>query len=121
MTLRIVFRRAAKSEFERAALWYDEKRTGLGEEFIREIDEALAKAAAAPQRHPLYSVIFDALLRVAFHLPSTFVCVQTRWLSSQCFTGAEILPSGNVGYDRAIDSDAWQALFALAGACHRGR
>ena len=53
MTLRIVFRRAAKSEFEHAASWYDEQRPGLGEEFIREIDEALAKAAAAPQRHPV--------------------------------------------------------------------
>lgn len=53
MTLRVVFRRAAKSEFERAALWYDEQRPGLGEEFIREIDDAVSKAALAPQRHPL--------------------------------------------------------------------
>jgi len=69
MTLRIVFRRAAKSEFEHAALWYDEKRPGLGEEFIREIDEALAKAAAAPQRHPV--VFHDIRRAVARRFPFT--------------------------------------------------
>ena len=35
MTLWVVFRRPAKSELENAALWYDERRPGLGEEFIR--------------------------------------------------------------------------------------
>jgi plasmid stabilization system protein ParE len=53
MTLRIVFRRAAKSEFEEAAVWYDEQRRGLGEEFIFEIDQSLASAAAAPLRYPV--------------------------------------------------------------------
>ena len=33
MTLRVVFRRAAKNEFEDAAVWYDERRPGLGEEY----------------------------------------------------------------------------------------
>jgi len=60
MTLRVVFRRAAKSEFEDAAVWHDEKRPGLGEEFIREIDDAVAKAAAAPQRYP---VVFGDIRR----------------------------------------------------------
>jgi plasmid stabilization system protein ParE len=60
MTLRIVFRRAAKSEFEDAAVWYDEQRTGLGEEFIIEIEQAVANAAAAPQRYP---VVFGDIRR----------------------------------------------------------
>jgi hypothetical protein len=42
MTLRVVFRRAAKDEFERAAVWYDEQRSGLGEEFIHEIEQAVS-------------------------------------------------------------------------------
>lgn len=50
MTLRIVFRRAAKSEFEDAAVLYDEQRRGLGEEFIFEIEQSLASAASAPLR-----------------------------------------------------------------------
>jgi plasmid stabilization system protein ParE len=60
MTLRIVFRRAAKSEFEDAAVWYDEQRFGLGEEFIVEIEQAIANAAAAPQRYP---VVFGDIRR----------------------------------------------------------
>ena len=60
MTLRIVFRRAAKIEFEDAAAWYDEKRFGLGEEFIVEIEQAISMAAAAPQRYP---VIFGDVRR----------------------------------------------------------
>ena len=53
MTLRIVYRRAAKNEFEDAALWYDEQRPGLGEEFTIEIEQAAARAAAAPERYPI--------------------------------------------------------------------
>lgn len=67
MTLRIVFRRAAKLEFEDAAVWYDEMRPGLGEEFIREIDEAITKAASAPQRHPV--VLDDVRRTVARRFP----------------------------------------------------
>ncbi len=67
MTLRVVFRRAAASEFERAALWYDEQRPGLGEEFVLEIDEALARAAETPHRHPL--VFRDVRRAVARRFP----------------------------------------------------
>ena len=60
MTLRVVFRRAAKIEFEEAAVWYGEKGPGLGDEFIREIDQAIANAAAASQRYP---VVFGDIRR----------------------------------------------------------
>ena len=67
MTLRIVFRRAAKSEFEDAAAWCDEQRFGLGEEFIVEIEQAIANAAAAPQRYPI--VFGDIRRTVARRFP----------------------------------------------------
>jgi len=65
MILRVVFRRAAKNEFEDAALRYDEQRSGLGEEFIHDIDQAVARRFA-------FSVYFrvrtDALIVLAvFH------------------------------------------------------
>ena len=41
MSLRVVFRVAARNEFEEAATWDDQRRLGLGEEFLREIDEAV--------------------------------------------------------------------------------
>lgn len=53
MTLRVVFRRIAKSEFEDAAVWYGGQRPGLGEEFVHEIEQAITKAAAAPLRYPV--------------------------------------------------------------------
>ena len=60
MTLRIVFRRAAKSEFEDAAVRYDEQRLGLGDEFAIEIEQAVARAAAAAERYP---VVFGDIRR----------------------------------------------------------
>ena len=53
MTLRVVFRRAAKSEFEDATVRYDEQRTGLGEEFVVEMEQAITRAATAPERYPV--------------------------------------------------------------------
>ena len=67
MTLRIVFRRAAKNEFNDAAVRYDEQRAGLGEEFVIEIAQAIARAAAAPERHPI--VFGDIRRAVARRFP----------------------------------------------------
>jgi len=67
MTLRIVFRRAAKSEFEDAAVWYEAQRPGLGEEFTIEIEQALTRAAAAPERYPV--VFGDVRRTVARRFP----------------------------------------------------
>ena len=60
MILRVVFRRAARREFDDAADRYDEQRPGLGEEFIFEIDQAIVKAAASPERYP---IVFDDIRR----------------------------------------------------------
>jgi hypothetical protein len=71
MTLRIVFRRAAKTEFEDAAVRYDEQRSGLGEEFIIEIEQAVARAAAAPERYPVvFGDIRRAVARRLWHSPA---------------------------------------------------
>ena len=81
MTLRIVFRHAAKNELEDAAVWYDEQRGGLGEEFVIEIGQATAKAAAAPERYPIvFSDIRRAVARrfpfsVYFRVRSTSLVV----------------------------------------------
>lgn len=67
MTLRIVYRRAAQAEFEEAAVWYDERRPGLGEEFIIEIEQAVPRAATAPLRYP--AVFRDIRRTVARRFP----------------------------------------------------
>ena len=67
MTLRVVFRRAARREFDDAADRYDEQRPGLGEEFIFEIDQAVVKAADSPERYPI--VFGDIRRTVARRFP----------------------------------------------------
>jgi len=52
MTLRVAFRRAARGDFEDAALWYEERRLGLGAQFRAEVDAAVLLAAAQPLRFP---------------------------------------------------------------------
>jgi len=53
MTLAVVFRRAARHEFEEAAFWYEERRPGLGVQFVSEIDHAVYLAAESPGRFPI--------------------------------------------------------------------
>ena len=53
MSLRVLFRRAARIEFEDAAAWYEDRRRGLGEQFISEIGEAVEKAAERPKQYPV--------------------------------------------------------------------
>src|SRR5271167_4553425 len=60
MTLRVVFRRAAQSEFVEAAAWYDGQRPGLGEEFVHEIESAIGRAAESPE---LYPIVFGDVRR----------------------------------------------------------
>lgn len=53
MTLAVVVRRSARREFDEAALWYEERRIGLGTQFVTEIDRAISLAAENPQRFPI--------------------------------------------------------------------
>jgi toxin ParE1/3/4 len=48
VTLRIVFRRAARQDFEDAALWYESKRPGLGGAFQTAVEDALRQIQADP-------------------------------------------------------------------------
>lgn len=53
MTLNVVFRRAARAEFDGAAVWYEERQAGLGMQFTAEIDRAVNLAARSPETFPL--------------------------------------------------------------------
>jgi plasmid stabilization system protein ParE len=44
----------AKQELAAAAAWYEERRRGLGLEFVEEIDAVLGAIAREPGRFPLY-------------------------------------------------------------------
>jgi len=49
----VVLRRAARREFDDAALWYEERRIGLGAEFVAEIERALGLVAENAERFPI--------------------------------------------------------------------
>ena len=53
MTLRVVFRRAARAEFDAAASWYEERQIGLGATFTSEIKRAVELASNHPERFPV--------------------------------------------------------------------
>jgi len=53
MTLEVVFRPAARAEFDGATLWYEDRQPGLGAQFVVEIDRAVELAARYPDRYPL--------------------------------------------------------------------
>jgi hypothetical protein len=42
----------ARAEFRSSALWYDERRDGLGEEFVAAVDAALQRIGNTPQLYP---------------------------------------------------------------------
>ena len=53
MTARLVVRAAAEADITGAAIWYEQRSPGLGTEFLRAVDVALAEIARMPERFPL--------------------------------------------------------------------
>ena len=53
MTLKVVFRPAARAAFDGAALWYEDRQPGLGARFVSEIDHAVNLASKHPDRYPI--------------------------------------------------------------------
>jgi toxin ParE1/3/4 len=44
----------ARAELRSAALWYDERRPGLGDEFVAEVSATLDRIGDAPESHPAW-------------------------------------------------------------------
>lgn len=53
MTLAVVFRHAARRDLDETALWYEERRPGLGVQFMSEINHAVYLAAENPEHFPV--------------------------------------------------------------------
>ena len=52
--MRLELHREARAELRSAALWYDERRSGLGDEFISEISASLDRVRDAPESYPAW-------------------------------------------------------------------
>jgi plasmid stabilization system protein ParE len=63
MSLPIVFRRAARTEFDDAADWYEQRRAGLGAAFAAAVQRVLGQIAAQPDFYPqVFQDVREALV-----------------------------------------------------------
>ena len=86
--MRLVVREAAEADITEAARWYEQRSPGLGSEFLRAIDVALAEIARMPERYPVvHGRARRALLRrfpyAVFFVPrpdlvSVIACLHAR-------------------------------------------
>jgi plasmid stabilization system protein ParE len=64
MSLPLVLRRAARKEFDAAADWYEQRRSGLGPQFIAEVERIFDRVVDNPEFYPLvHRDIREALVR----------------------------------------------------------
>ena len=52
--MRLELHPEARAELRSAALWYDERRPGLGDEFIAEVSASLNRVGDAPESCPVW-------------------------------------------------------------------
>ena len=52
MTYRLITRIEAEIDITDAAIWYQNQRAGLGEEFVAEVHAAIENAVANPRQYP---------------------------------------------------------------------
>jgi toxin ParE1/3/4 len=53
MSYRLQVRLAAEADVAEAAQWYDQRQPGLGEKFVREVDQAIARVVENPLALPV--------------------------------------------------------------------
>ena len=53
--MRVELHPEARAEFRSGVLWYEERRDGLGEEFVAAVDAALLRIATAPKLFPRWA------------------------------------------------------------------
>jgi plasmid stabilization system protein ParE len=94
--VRLVVRGAAETDIAEAARWYELRSSGLGSEFLRAVDVALAEIIRMPERYPVVrGTARRALLRrfpyaIYFvatpDLVSVFACLHARRHPRHCTT-----------------------------------
>lgn len=63
MSLPFLFRRAARTEYDEAADWYEARRAGLGAAFTGAVQDVLDRIAAQPDLYPeVYQDVREALV-----------------------------------------------------------
>lgn len=64
MSVPVVFRREARTEFDGAADWYEQRQLGLGPRFTRAVQRVLDRVARQPDFYPIvWRDVREALVR----------------------------------------------------------
>ncbi len=53
MTPRVIFKPAAVADMEQARGWYEERKVGLGDDFLQSVDSCIALIQRNPEAYPL--------------------------------------------------------------------
>lgn len=78
MTWRVSIRESAERDLRRSRIWYEEKRAGLGDEFLVSVADALARLEANPEQFPIYYRGFRRVLTKTFPYRLLFRIEQDR-------------------------------------------
>ena len=60
--MRVIVRTGAEADLASARDWYEQRRAGLGHEFLDEVSRAMLELTSAPLRPPLYYRNFRRVL-----------------------------------------------------------
>jgi plasmid stabilization system protein ParE len=63
---RVIIRPNAEADLREAWQWYESQRTGLGDELVNEITNAIHSLTTNPERHPFYYREFRRILTHRF-------------------------------------------------------
>jgi hypothetical protein len=94
-----IIRPAAAAEIDEAYLWYESRRSGLGEEFLADVNQTLDRVREMPE---LYAVVKRDTCRAissGFRIRYCTGSSRVKWLSSPAFTPGEIHVGGRTGRD----------------------
>ena len=66
MSWQVTIRDAARADLREARVWYENRREGLGDEFLLAVADAMLALEEAPQRYPIYYRDFRRVLTDRF-------------------------------------------------------
>lgn len=72
MTNKLIIAAEVKQDLQEAYLWYDQKRTGLGDEFLASVDHCMNSICSSPEAYSLVHKRFRRALDKSFSVRNIF-------------------------------------------------
>jgi hypothetical protein len=119
--LRTIIRIEAEVDITDAAIWYHGKESGLGHDFLLDVETAIARAAESPFRYPVCVAIrkFAACSQSGSPIACSLSAERTASSSSAFCTALATTASGREAF-RKIERAAFARRCRWAGVSSRG-